>query len=29
MSIRSISKRLGLGYATTWRYVKELKEEIA
>ena len=28
-SIRSISKRLGLGYATTWRYVKELKEVIA
>jgi DNA invertase Pin-like site-specific DNA recombinase len=28
-SIRSISKRLGLGYATTWRYVKELKEGIA
>ncbi len=28
-SIRSISKRLGIGYATTWRYVKELKEGIA
>jgi predicted site-specific integrase-resolvase len=25
-SIRTISKRLGLAYATTWRYVKELKE---
>jgi DNA-binding IclR family transcriptional regulator len=28
-SIRSISKRFGFGYATTWRCVKELKEAIA
>jgi hypothetical protein len=27
-SIRSISKCLGLGYATTWRYVNELKTSI-
>jgi len=28
-SVRAISKDLGLGYATTWRYVKERKEVIA
>jgi hypothetical protein len=28
-SIRSMSNRLGIGCATTWRYVKELKKAIA